>query len=81
MELIWFIVTGLTVGWLAHLAGYGTPYGTVGDLALGVLGALLAAYLYGSFGGALSGGLGGSIGVATVGAVLLIILVRLFRQR
>ena len=81
MELIWFILAGLTVGLLASQIGRSGSDGRWGDVALGVLGALLGGYLYGSLGGAVGGGLLGSIGVAAAGALLLIVIVRLVKRR
>ena len=80
MELIWFILAGLTVGLLAGQIGRGGPYGLWGEVVLGVLGAVLGGYLYGTFGGAVGGHLAASIGVATAGAVLLIVLLRLIKR-
>ena len=81
MELVWFILAGLTVGLVASQIGRGGSYGIWGDVVLGVLGAVLGGYLYGTFGGALGGGLVGSIGVATLGAVLLVFVARRVSRR
>jgi uncharacterized membrane protein YeaQ/YmgE (transglycosylase-associated protein family) len=77
-DLLWFIVVGLVAGWLAGQLMKGGGYGLIGNLVVGVLGAVLGGLLLGS-GGALGGGLLGSIVVATLGAILLLFAVRLVR--
>ncbi len=80
MELLWFLVVGLIAGWLAGVLVKGGGFGIVGDLAMGVLGAFLGGFLFRSLGIGAGGGLLGSIIVATVGAVVLILLLRLVRR-
>lgn len=77
-DLLWFIVVGLVAGWLAGQLMKGGGFGLIGNLVVGVLGAVLGGLLLGS-GGALGGGLLGSIVVATLGAILLLFAVRLVR--
>jgi uncharacterized membrane protein YeaQ/YmgE (transglycosylase-associated protein family) len=80
MDLLWFIVVGLVAGWLAGVLVRGGGLGIVGDIAVGILGALLGGYLFRSMGWSAGGGLLGSIIVATIGAVILILLLRLVRR-
>ena len=77
MSLLWSLVVGLVAGWLAGvLVLKGGGFGLVGDLVVGVVGALLGGFLFSTFGVALGGGLVGSIGVATVGALVLLLIIR-----
>ena len=77
--LIWFLVVGLIAGWLAGKFMRGGGYGLVGDMIIGVIGALLGGWLFGLLGiGA--GGLIGSIIVAFIGAVILIAILRALRR-
>ena len=71
---------GLVAGWLAGVLVKGGGYGLVGDMVVGILGALLGGYLFGSLGGAVGGGLLGSIVVATLGAVILIVILRVIKR-
>jgi len=80
MNLLWFLVVGLVAGWLAGLLVKGGGYGLVGDLVVGVIGALLGGYLFGSLGASVGGGLLGSIVVATIGAVILLFVLRLIKR-
>jgi len=77
--LIWLLVVGLVAGWLAGKIMKGAGYGLVGDLVVGVLGAVVGGWLFGLLGiGAW--GLFGSIVVATVGALILLYLVRMVKR-
>ncbi len=79
MEIIWFILIGLVAGWLAGQITKGSGFGIIGDIVLGVLGAVIGGLLF----NVLQlpwGGLVGRLIVATIGAVLLIFIVRLIRR-
>ncbi|MDM0055347.1 GlsB/YeaQ/YmgE family stress response membrane protein [Variovorax fucosicus] len=80
MSLLFFLVVGLVAGWLAGVLVKGGGFGLVGDLIVGVIGAFLGGFLFSTFGVSLGGGLIGSIVVATVGAVVLLFIVRLVKR-
>ena len=79
MELVWFAAVGLVAGWLAGVLMKGVGFGLVGDLVVGVLGGLLGGFLFGAL-GISAGGFFGSVIVATVGAVVLVFLLRLVKR-
>src|SRR6185436_4421591 len=58
--LIWFLLIGLIAGWLAGKVMRGGGYGVVGDMIVGVIGALIGGWLFGQLGIA-AGGLLGAI--------------------
>ena len=68
----------IIVGVFAALAAFSK--GPAGWRLWGILGALLGGYLFGSLGGAVGGGLLGSIVVATLGAIILIAILRLIKR-
>lgn len=77
--LVW-IVVGLIAGWLAS-AVVGGGFGLVGDIIVGVVGAFLGGIIFRALDiGAPFGGLAGTIFVAFIGAVVLLLLLRLFRR-
>ena len=80
IEFIWFIVIGLVAGWLAGQFVKGGGFGIIGDIIVGVLGALLGGFLFSLLGLSAGGGLLGSLIVATIGAVLLIFVLRLIKR-
>lgn len=77
--LIWFIFVGLIAGWLAGVLVKGDGFGILGDIIVGILGAVLGGFLF-DYAGIGMGGFLGSILVATIGAVILISVLRLVRR-
>ena len=79
MGIVAWIGVGLVAGWLASQIMRGQGYGLLGDLALGLVGAVVGGWLYGLVASPSElSGLVGSIIVATVGAIVLIALARIF---
>ena len=78
MSILGWIILGLIAGWLASVLVKGSGYGVVGDIVLGILGALV--------GGAITSTLMGvditgfnleSLLVAVLGAIVVIFIARL----
>ena len=80
MEFVWFILVGLVAGWLAGVVMKGGGFGVIGDIVVGILGALLGGFLFRSLGISAGGGLVGAIIVATIGAIVLIFILRLIKR-
>lgn len=82
MGIISWIVMGLIVGFLARFVLPGRdPQGIIITILIGVGGALLGGYLGTQFGlGSVSGFDLRSILIATGGAVLILIIVRILRR-
>jgi uncharacterized membrane protein YeaQ/YmgE (transglycosylase-associated protein family) len=59
----------------------GRHFGLVGDLIVGVIGALLGGFLFGQLGIAPGSGLLGALITATLGAILLIVLLRFVARK
>jgi uncharacterized membrane protein YeaQ/YmgE (transglycosylase-associated protein family) len=79
MGMLWFLLIGIAAGWLAGQIMKGGGFGLVGDLIVGVIGALLGGFLFGLFGLSAVGRLG-SLVTATVGAIALIALLRVINR-
>lgn len=82
MSLLSWIVVGLIAGWLAGKVMRGGGYGLIGDIVVGVIGGLFGGWLATSvlkIGAEVSGINVESILVAFVGAVILLVLLRLLR--
>jgi uncharacterized membrane protein YeaQ/YmgE (transglycosylase-associated protein family) len=78
--LVLWIVIGLISGWLAS-AVVGGGYGLIGDIVIGVVGAFLGGMLFRALGiHTHLSGLPATILVAFVGAMLLLIILRLFHR-
>ena len=80
MEFVWFILIGLAAGWLAGQVMKGGGFGVLGDIVVGVIGALLGGFLFRTFGMSAGGGLLGSLIVATIGAIALLFVLRLVKK-
>jgi len=79
MDLLWFLLIGLAAGWLAGQIMKGGGFGIIGDLIVGVIGAVLGGWLFGLLGVG-AGGLLGALIVATVGAIVLLFILRLVKK-
>jgi len=80
MEFVWFILIGLAAGWLAGQLMKGGGFGIVGNIIVGVIGALVGGFLFRFFGVSAGGGLLGALIVATIGAIVLLFLLRLIKR-
>jgi uncharacterized membrane protein YeaQ/YmgE (transglycosylase-associated protein family) len=78
-HLIWFLLIGLTAGWLAGKVTRGRGYGLFGNMALGTIGALLGGFLFGLLGIPL-GGVFGALLMSFAGAMIVLFLVRLMKK-
>lgn len=79
MNIVYFLLIGVAAGWLAGQFVKGGGFGLVGNMVLGVVGAVIGGVLFGML-GLTSAGLLGSLVSATVGAVLLLVVVRAARK-
>ena len=79
MHLLWFLLIGIAAGWLAGQLMRGGGYGLIGDLVIGVIGSFVGGWVLGAL-GIFTSGLIGSLITATIGAVLLVFLVRLIKR-
>ena len=75
-----FFIVGIVAGWLAGQFVRGGGFGLVGDLVVGVLGALIAGWLFPQLGINLGGGVLAAIISSAIGAVVLLIVVRLVKR-
>ncbi|MDR3576022.1 MAG: GlsB/YeaQ/YmgE family stress response membrane protein [Anaerolineaceae bacterium] len=81
MGILTWIIVGLIAGFLAGQVMRGGGYGLIGDVIVGVLGGLLGGWIgttYLHISAAVTGINVESILVAFAGAILLILVVRLF---
>lgn len=75
----WWIVIGIAAGWLAGQVMKGSGYGLFGDLVIGAIGGYIGGWLFGKLGIATGSGPVGAIITATIGAILLIVVLRALR--
>ncbi len=78
-ELIIYLAIGAVAGWLAGTLVKGGGFGLLGNIVVGIIGAILGGFVFNFLGIAVSGVVG-SIIMATIGAVILIFVVRLIKK-
>jgi uncharacterized membrane protein YeaQ/YmgE (transglycosylase-associated protein family) len=76
-SLLVILLVGLVAGWLAGRIVEGGGFGLIGDIAIGIVGALIGSWLLPQLGIHIASGIVSAIIVATIGAVLLLLIVRL----
>ncbi|MGH7740018.1 MAG: GlsB/YeaQ/YmgE family stress response membrane protein [bacterium] len=79
-QLIWDILVGIVIGWLAGLVVQGKGLGILGNMVVGILGAILGGYLSGFLHVSVSG-FWSALGMSVLGAVVLLVLLRLIRDK
>lgn len=80
MAFVWFVIVGLVAGLFAGVIMKGSGYGLLGDIVAGALGALLGGGAVQALGVPFGEGLLGAVLVATFGAVLLVLVLRLIKR-
>ena len=80
MEFFWMVLIGLIAGWLAGQFMSGTGYGVIGDIIIGVIGALIGGLLFQKAGIMPGSSLIGSLIVATTGAIIFLYGLRLIKR-
>jgi uncharacterized membrane protein YeaQ/YmgE (transglycosylase-associated protein family) len=80
MELIWYVLIGLVAGWLAGQVMKGSGFGTLGDIIVGMFGAVLGGVIFDILGLSAGGSRLGSLIIATIGAVVFLFVLRLIRK-
>ncbi len=78
--LIVFLIIGLVAGWLAGQLSKGGGFGLVGDMVVGILGSVFGGFLFRSLGLYPRGGFLSHVVTATIGAVMLLYLVRVIKS-
>jgi uncharacterized membrane protein YeaQ/YmgE (transglycosylase-associated protein family) len=78
--LLIFLAVGLIAGWLAGQLVKGGGFGTLGNIIVGVIGALIGGFLFPLFLPVIGAPIINSIIVATLGAVILLLLLRLVKR-
>ena len=80
MGILASLIIGAIAGWLAGLIVRGAGFGLIGNIVVGIIGALVAGWLLPQLGIVLASGTLGSILDATVGAVIVLIILSLIKR-
>ena len=79
MSWLYIIVVGGIAGWLSGLIMKGAGFDLLGNIVVGVIGAVVGSWLFGFFGLSAGKGMLGSILMAMIGAVMLLWVARLLK--
>jgi uncharacterized membrane protein YeaQ/YmgE (transglycosylase-associated protein family) len=80
MGILAALVIGAIAGWLAGLIVRGAGFGLLGNIVVGIIGALVAGWLLPQLGVVLASGTLGPILDATIGAVVVLVILSLVRR-
>jgi uncharacterized membrane protein YeaQ/YmgE (transglycosylase-associated protein family) len=78
-SLLVILFVGLVAGWLAGQIVRGTGFGIIGDILVGIVGAFIASLLFPRLGLHLGSSLVSEIIYSAIGAIILLLVVRLVR--
>jgi uncharacterized membrane protein YeaQ/YmgE (transglycosylase-associated protein family) len=73
------LIVGAVAGWLAGMIVKGGGFGLVGDIVIGIIGAVVGGWLLTTLGVTIGAGLISVIATATLGAVSLLAVLRMAR--
>ncbi len=79
-SLLVFLIVGAIAGWLAGQLVKGYGFGLLGNIVVGIVGAFIAGWLFPAIGISIGSGIIAAIIHATIGAVILLVLLRLVKQ-
>jgi uncharacterized membrane protein YeaQ/YmgE (transglycosylase-associated protein family) len=80
MVILIILLSGAVAGWLAGKLVTGSGFGLTGNIVIGIAGAVIAHLILPRGGIAMGGGLLRAMLTATIGAVILLVIVRLIRR-
>jgi uncharacterized membrane protein YeaQ/YmgE (transglycosylase-associated protein family) len=80
-SLLIFLVIGVLAGWLGGIVVKGYGLGLVGDMVVGVIGSFIGGWLFNYLHLVRGAGFIGELIGATVGAIILLVALRLVRRR
>lgn len=80
MGIIAALIIGAIAGWLAGLIVRGAGFGLIGNIIVGMIGALFAGWLLPQLNVKLATGTAGEIVDATIGAVIILVILSMVRR-
>jgi uncharacterized membrane protein YeaQ/YmgE (transglycosylase-associated protein family) len=81
-SILIILIVGAIAGWLAGLIVRGAGFGLIGDIIIGIVGAFIAGWLLPKVGitSIVRNAIVDQIIFATIGAVILLLVIRLIRR-
>jgi uncharacterized membrane protein YeaQ/YmgE (transglycosylase-associated protein family) len=79
-SILVFLIVGAVAGWLAGLIVKGGGFGLIGNMVVGIIGALVAGWVLPQLHIQLATGTVGAIVDATIGAVIVLVILSLIKR-
>ena len=79
-SILVFLIVGAIAGWLAGLIVSGFGFGLIGNIVVGIVGAFIAGFVFPAIGISLGSGIIAAIVHATIGAVILLVLIKVIKR-
>jgi len=79
-SILAMLIVGALAGWLAGLLVRGQGFGLGGNIVIGIVGAVLAGFIFPALGWGAGDGFIVSVIHATIGAVILLVLIRVIKR-
>jgi uncharacterized membrane protein YeaQ/YmgE (transglycosylase-associated protein family) len=79
MEILWFIIVGIVAGWLASVIMRGRGFGLIGDLVLGIVGAVIGGFIFRLLGIDAYGTMG-TLAMSVLGAIVVLGIAGVLRK-
>jgi uncharacterized membrane protein YeaQ/YmgE (transglycosylase-associated protein family) len=80
MAILIMLFVGAVAGWLAGLIMKGSGFGLLGDIGIGIVGGFIGGFLF-RLVGLQTESIVGAIISATAGAVVLLLVIRMFKKK
>lgn len=80
MNIVWFLIIGAMAGWLAGILTKGRGFGVLGNVIVGVVGAVIGGHVFHFVGVSVGGGFLSSLVTAFIGALVLLFIINLIRK-
>jgi uncharacterized membrane protein YeaQ/YmgE (transglycosylase-associated protein family) len=77
--IIWLII-GAIAGWLAGQIVKGGGFGLIGDIIVGIVGAVIAGFLFPRLNISFGNEFVGAVISATIGAIILLVILKLVKR-
>ena len=77
MDLLITLLTGALAGWLGSLVFRGAGFGLIGNIIIGILGSFVGTWILGKLGWSLGSGFMGQVLTGAVGAIVILVIVRI----
>ena len=79
-SLLVMLLIGAVAGWLAGTIVSGFGYGLLGNMVVGIVGAVVAGFVLPRLGFGMGGGILTAILHSTIGAVIVLVIVKLVKR-